>query len=87
MERSNSRLRKSFTENLVRFFAIKTWYLEHQIFKYGPHAKNDLSQVGHYTQMVWAPTHRVGCGWAKCNGTRGPRGQPYFSYVCNYCPA
>ncbi|XP_043275296.1 serotriflin-like isoform X2 [Venturia canescens] len=75
------------TAQVPWFFAIKAWYLENQLFKYGPRAKNDLSKVGHYTQMVWASTHRVGCGWAKCNGTRGPRGRPYFSYVCNYCPS
>ncbi|KAF7996968.1 hypothetical protein HCN44_005245 [Aphidius gifuensis] len=75
------------TAQVPWFFTIKTWFSEYEVFKYGAHANNDLSLVGHYTQMVWAPTHRVGCGWAKCNGTRGPQGRPYFSYVCNYCPA
>lgn len=73
--------------NYCRFFAIKTWFSEERLFKYGSDKQNDLSKVGHYTQMVWATSHTVGCGWAACNGTRGPKGYPYFTYVCNYCPA
>ncbi|XP_051166851.1 cysteine-rich venom protein DIS1-like [Leptopilina boulardi] len=75
------------TTQVPWFFAIKTWYLENKIFRYGPRAINDLSKVGHYTQMVWASTHQVGCGWTKCNKSVPPLGVPYFSYVCNYCPA
>jgi hypothetical protein len=41
--------------------------------------------VGHYTQLVWATTHKVGCGFHKCDHG-GVKGKPYYSYVCNYCP-
>ncbi|XP_063617556.1 serotriflin-like [Cydia splendana] len=64
------------------FFAIKDWFLEYQNFTYGAPIKN-LRAVGHYTQMVWATTHKLGCGVARCSG--GPWGQ-FYNYVCHYCP-
>ncbi|XP_055546084.1 cysteine-rich venom protein TEL1-like isoform X2 [Wyeomyia smithii] len=72
------------THKVPWLFALRTWFLERQNFTYGSH-KNDLVAVGHYTQMVWAASHKVGCGLAKC-ARGGPTGKPYFNYVCNYCP-
>ena len=54
---------------------------------------NNLTAVGHYTQMVWAATHRVGCAINKCHlpstispkGRKG-KGMTYYTYICNYCP-
>lgn len=65
-------------------FALKSWFIERQNFTYGS-SKNDLKVVGHYTQMVWAATHKVGCGLAKCM-RGGPHGKHFYNYVCNYCP-
>lgn len=43
-------------------------------------ATNSCTGVcGHYTQIVWANTLRVGCGTALCNGTT--------FVVCDYSPA
>ncbi|XP_026325014.1 serotriflin-like [Hyposmocoma kahamanoa] len=65
------------------FFAIKSWFLEYQNFTFG--APNYvLHDIGHYTQMVWATSHKVGCGVALCKG--GPWGK-FYNYVCHYCPA
>ncbi|CAO1364329.1 unnamed protein product [Diamesa hyperborea] len=72
------------THKVPWLFAMRTWFLERDNFTYGSH-RNDLNVIGHYTQMVWAATHKVGCGLAKCN-RGGPRGKAYFNYVCNYCP-
>uniref|UniRef100_A0A482Z676 U41-Theraphotoxin-Ct1b_1 n=1 Tax=Coremiocnemis tropix TaxID=1904443 RepID=A0A482Z676_CORTR len=65
------------------FFAAKIWFLEKDNFTYGKNL-NDPDVVGHYTQMVWYSTHKVGCGFHYC----GPDVVkiPYYSYVCNYCP-
>lgn len=62
------------THQVPWFFAIKTWFMERHNFTYGS-TRNDLYVVGHYTQMVWASTHKVGCGFARCpsGGLQLPR--------------
>ena len=50
-------------------------------------AAHDLHDIGHYTQLVWDATHKVGCGVDRCHmELKGGRRQQYFLYVCNYCP-
>ncbi|XP_054720400.1 cysteine-rich venom protein LEI1-like [Uloborus diversus] len=66
------------------FFAAKVWFLEKVNFTYGEDL-NDPNVVGHYTQMVWHSTHRVGCGFNYCEADNSTI-FPYYSYVCNYCP-
>uniref|UniRef100_A0A224X3L0 CAP protein n=1 Tax=Megacormus gertschi TaxID=1843536 RepID=A0A224X3L0_9SCOR len=39
--------------------------------------------VGHYTQMIWADTHKIGCGFAYYKHPQ--RGYTKI-YVCNYSP-
>ena len=54
---------------------------------------NNLTAVGHYTQMVWDATHRVGCAINKCylpskatSNDDKSKGMTYYTYICNYCP-
>ncbi|XP_059483033.1 cysteine-rich venom protein pseudechetoxin-like [Neocloeon triangulifer] len=62
--------------------AVKAWYSEVSKFTFGS-ADNKFEEIGHYTQVVWAQTHKVGCGLAKCTDAKGI----FFNYICNYCPA
>uniref|UniRef100_T1H9G2 SCP domain-containing protein n=1 Tax=Rhodnius prolixus TaxID=13249 RepID=T1H9G2_RHOPR len=71
------------TQQVPWLFAVRTWYLEKNKYKYGMR-NNSLKETGHYLQMVWATSHKLGCGFATCPGS--VRGAKYFSYVCNYCP-
>lgn len=64
-------------------FVAKAWYMEHKNFTYGS-SNNNVSRVGHYTQMVWYNSHRVGCGFHYCGEDIAKR--PFYNYVCNYCP-
>ncbi|KAL3079286.1 hypothetical protein niasHS_005108 [Heterodera schachtii] len=41
---------------------------------------------GHYTQMVWAETNLIGCGYAQCNGVTGVGGYAKAVFVCHYNP-
>jgi len=41
---------------------------------------------GHYTQIVWAETNKVGCGLAYCGNVANAPGQQYLM-VCHYNPA
>ncbi|GAB6028796.1 hypothetical protein CHUAL_004608 [Chamberlinius hualienensis] len=70
--------------------AINNWFNEHSDYlvevssdstKY-PFYFNE--KTGHFTQMIWATTKYVGCGYAVCEKERG-----YYSLivVCNYGPS
>lgn len=53
------------------------WYGEASRYDY---ARPGFSmQTGHFTQVVWRGTARVGCGVARCSGAE--------VWVCNYEPA
>jgi len=43
----------------------------------------NLGSAGHYTQVVWANTQFVGCGFGKCNDANGWMNN---MFVCNYYP-
>ena len=44
-------------------------------------------ETGHFTQLVWAETTHVGCGYIKFKDSANPS-FPYATWVtCNYGPA
>ncbi|XP_046371671.2 cysteine-rich venom protein ophanin-like isoform X1 [Haliotis rufescens] len=57
--------------------AVTLWHDEVDDFTFG--GNNSFGSVGHYTQLVWADTQKIGCGYAMCGATS--------FYVCNYGPA
>ncbi|XP_033991392.1 cysteine-rich venom protein TEL1-like [Trematomus bernacchii] len=59
--------------------AIQDWYDEVQNWRYGVGSNGRV--VGHYTQVVWYRSNKVGCGVAYC-----PNSQYKYFYVCQYCP-
>ena len=61
--------------------AAADWYDEYKDIQ----ALNDITKGGHFTQMVWKNTKKMGCGVAQCSipGWGGAMG-PY--YVCEYDP-
>ena len=42
-------------------------------------------EIGHFTQMVWADTNRIGCGFTIYELEDGP-GYTKAMYACNYAP-
>ncbi|XP_036270288.1 serotriflin-like isoform X1 [Pipistrellus kuhlii] len=76
-------------ENLFMSSNPKSWsdviqslYDEAKDFKYG--LGGTLKKTGHYTQLVWATSHQVGCALAHC--PHSSSNLQYF-YVCHYWPA
>ncbi|XP_030750540.1 uncharacterized protein LOC115878255 [Sitophilus oryzae] len=62
--------------------AIQAWFDEHKIYTYGSRFSKS---TGHYTQMVWAKTEYVGCGYVYFSGNDFWKYKKL--YVCNYGPA
>ncbi|XP_049621183.1 cysteine-rich secretory protein 3-like [Suncus etruscus] len=61
---------------------INSWNNEKKDFKHGVGPRTPGAMIGHYTQIVWYSSARVGCAFAYC-----PNEQLKYYYVCHYCPA
>jgi hypothetical protein len=59
--------------------AVAAWISEEEDYDYASNTCNGV--CGHWTQVVWATTERVGCGIHTCPGL-----QYCSSIVCNYGP-
>lgn len=66
--------------------AIKSWVDEKHYYDYN---KNTCSDVcGHYTQVVWASSYKVGCAIQLCpNGVKKAYSPESAIFVCNYATA
>ncbi len=61
--------------------AVNAWASEGADYDYDTNTCAPGAVCGHYTQVVWAASERLGCGLAYCEGlTYGN------SLVCNYSP-
>ncbi|KAM7410748.1 hypothetical protein PAMA_020946 [Pampus argenteus] len=67
--------------------ALEKWFLEHLYYDYQNNSCDEEKMCGHYTQMVWADTHRVGCALHLCNSMEGLEWERVYFLVCNYYPA
>jgi uncharacterized protein YkwD len=56
--------------------AVDIWYEENARYRYGPNEAS--AATGHFTQLVWRDSRRLGCGTASCDAKR--------VWVCNYDP-
>ncbi|THD28101.1 Peptidase inhibitor 16 [Fasciola hepatica] len=62
---------------------VRLWFEEHRHYSFEKNSCKPGRMCGHYTQVVWASTRKVGCGYRKCPGRAFPYG---YSVVCNYGP-
>jgi pathogenesis-related protein 1 len=67
--------------------AVKGWVDEVKDYDYSKNACASGKQCGHYTQVVWRNTSRLGCATKRCttNSPFGGSGAWDF-WVCNYAP-
>ncbi|WP_055077241.1 CAP family protein [Pseudanabaena sp. 'Roaring Creek'] len=65
--------------------AIDSWYNEVKLYNYA--TPGFSSATGHFTQVVWKGSTKLGCGASK--GTKTLSGRMYnaFYVVCQYSPA
>ena len=58
--------------------AVKAWAREKSKYRGGAIQSSHWADAGHYTQLVWRDTLRIGCGTAVCKRN--------LIVVCNYDP-
>ena len=59
---------------------INDWYYEIEFFRYDRKDLMRFVDVGHFTQLVWAESAKIGCGWTECSNLQGNK----RFYACNY---
>ena len=59
--------------------AVKLWVDEKEFYDYDSNSCQPEQMCGHYTQVVWSTTQRVGCGRVQCDSG------DYF-IICSYDP-
>lgn len=55
-------------ESYTALDASQDWYSESNDYTYGVLTQDNWYATGHYTQMIWSNTTRIGMGMATCNG-------------------
>lgn len=73
--------------NVAAEEAVISWASESEFYNLGKNACRRGERCGHYTQLVWAGTTRVGCGFAVCQAdAAGKLSYSFRNIVCNYAP-
>ncbi|MEZ0311821.1 MAG: CAP domain-containing protein [Myxococcota bacterium] len=66
---------------------VASWASELAFYNYANNSCAVGEQCGHYTQIVWDDTRRVGCGRARCTSNSPfDNGEAWNNWVCNYDP-
>ncbi|XP_064812435.1 peptidase inhibitor 16-like [Oncorhynchus masou masou] len=65
---------------------MEKWFLEHLDYDYNNNSCQEDKMCGHYTQMVWADSHSVGCAAHRCDTIEGLSFEKVNFLVCNYYP-
>ncbi|KAJ4714486.1 pathogenesis-related protein 1-like [Melia azedarach] len=71
----------SSTENLLEKDAVKMWVDEKADYDYETGSCVQGKMCGHYTQIVWRDSRKVGCAKVQCSNKGGT------FVTCNYEPA
>ncbi|XP_036623682.1 peptidase inhibitor 16 isoform X3 [Trichosurus vulpecula] len=66
--------------------AVEQWYNEHEHYDLSNATCAEGQMCGHYTQVVWAKTERIGCGSQFCETLEGVMETNIHVLVCNYEP-
>lgn len=61
-------------------FAVQSWVVEGRSYNYNTNSCDGSGMCGHYTQIVWRDTKRLGCARVVCENGAG------VFITCNYDP-
>ncbi|XP_030329498.1 peptidase inhibitor 16 [Strigops habroptila] len=67
-------------------FAVEDWNGEEKYYNLSTSTCVSGQMCGHYTQVVWASTHQIGCGAKFCEKIDGIETEGMHLLVCNYYP-
>ncbi|KFV89607.1 Peptidase inhibitor 16, partial [Fulmarus glacialis] len=67
-------------------FAVEDWNGEEKYYNLTTSTCVPGQMCGHYTQVVWASTHQIGCGAKFCEKIDGIETEDMYLLVCNYYP-
>nr|XP_033774539.1 peptidase inhibitor 16-like [Geotrypetes seraphini] len=67
--------------------AMNSWHKERIDYDFATMACTEKKMCGHYTQVVWADSMKIGCGEQFCEKVKKSDRQKQFILVCNYAPA
>ncbi|KFU92443.1 Peptidase inhibitor 16, partial [Chaetura pelagica] len=67
-------------------FAVEDWNAEEKYYNLSTSTCVPGQMCGHYTQVVWASTHQIGCGSKFCEKIEGLETEDMYLLVCNYYP-
>ncbi|XP_040975640.1 peptidase inhibitor 16 isoform X4 [Aquila chrysaetos chrysaetos] len=67
-------------------FAVEDWNGEEKYYNLTTSMCVPGQMCGHYTQVVWASTHQIGCGAKFCEKIEGIETEDMYLLVCNYYP-
>ncbi|XP_014367134.2 scoloptoxin SSD976 [Papilio machaon] len=62
--------------------ALDNWFQEHKFYNFVPFFLTSINPFGHYTQMVWSNTNRIGCGISQTKTHNHIK----TLFVCDYGP-
>nr|AAP45197.1 cysteine-rich protease inhibitor [Mus musculus]BAB03453.1 cysteine-rich protease inhibitor [Mus musculus] len=66
--------------------AVGNWHEEHEYYNFSTATCDPNQMCGHYTQVVWSKTERIGCGSHFCETLQGVEEANIHLLVCNYEP-
>ncbi|XP_031544332.1 peptidase inhibitor 16 isoform X3 [Vicugna pacos] len=76
----------AITDGLDVPLAMEEWHHEHEHYNLSAATCARGQMCGHYTQVVWARTERIGCGSHFCEKLQGVDETNIHLLVCNYEP-
>ncbi|XP_036023678.1 peptidase inhibitor 16 isoform X2 [Onychomys torridus] len=66
--------------------AVGNWYEEREHYNFSTATCEPGQMCGHYTQVIWSKTERIGCGSHFCETLQGVEEANIHLLVCNYEP-
>ncbi|CAO2608700.1 Peptidase inhibitor 16, partial [Lemmus lemmus] len=66
--------------------AVGNWFEEREHYNLSTATCDSGQMCGHYTQVVWSKTERIGCGSHFCESLQGVEEANIHLLVCNYEP-